>query len=109
MRYTPRFPKDPWEIMKIHEISLIFYENSSKSMKNHGFSGFLKDPLAIEVCISSTPPSCVHAYREVLSRLRACVQGAGAWPGVHGAPEAVVLGVVRDRADRKGWGGKTLR
>ena len=29
MRYTPRFPKDPWEIW---------------------------------VCISSTPPSCVHAY-----------------------------------------------
>ena len=62
MRYTPRFPKDPWEILKIHEISLIFHENSSKSMKNHGFSWFPKDPWEIWVCISSTPPSCVHAY-----------------------------------------------
>ena len=42
MRFTPRFPKTPWEILKIHEISLIFHENPSKSMKNHGFSRFPK-------------------------------------------------------------------
>ena len=24
----PRFPKKPWEIMKIHDFSLIFHENS---------------------------------------------------------------------------------
>ena len=27
MRYTPRFPKDPWEIMKIYEISLIVHHH----------------------------------------------------------------------------------
>ena len=37
MRFTPRFPKDPWEIMKIHDFSWKFNENPSKSMKNHGF------------------------------------------------------------------------
>ena len=37
MRFTSRFPKDHWEILKIHEISWIFNENPSKSMKNHGF------------------------------------------------------------------------
>ena len=26
MRFTPRFPKDPWEIMKIHDFSWIFNE-----------------------------------------------------------------------------------
>ena len=61
MRYTLRFLRKPWEIVKIHEISLNFHENPSKSMKNHGFSGFPKDPWEIWVYISSTPLSCVHA------------------------------------------------
>ena len=37
MRFTPRFPKTHWEIVKIHGFSWIFNENPSKSMKNHGF------------------------------------------------------------------------
>jgi len=50
MRFTPRFPKTPWEILKINEKSLIFHENPSKSMKNHGFSRFPNVYWEIWVC-----------------------------------------------------------
>ena len=37
MRSTPRFPTKHWEILKIHDFSLIFHEIIWK-MENHGFS-----------------------------------------------------------------------
>ena len=34
---TPGFPKDHWEIVKIHDFSWIFHQHRSNSMKNRGF------------------------------------------------------------------------
>ena len=57
-----RFPKKPWEIMKIHDFSLKIYqilwkinEKSWIFMISQGFLGNL-------VRISYNPPSCVRAY-----------------------------------------------
>ena len=35
---TPRFPKTPWEIVKIHDFPSNLIDFHGKSMKNHGFS-----------------------------------------------------------------------
>ena len=58
MRYTPRFPKKTWELMKIQDFLLSSIAFYGKSTNNHGYSCFPNVSWEIWVCISSTPKSC---------------------------------------------------
>ena len=61
---TPRFPTTPWEIVKIHDFSLIFHENLSNLMENHGFSRFPRVSWEIWVSkLTTFPKMCAGLVR----------------------------------------------
>ena len=50
MRYKPRFPRTPWEIVKIHDFSLIFMEDFHDFPRCLGKSECISHPTPQNVC-----------------------------------------------------------